>query len=398
MPCTWPPCPSRCSSRACHRHTCCAGSSSRCRSSSSRLLLPFVATGPRIDVLGLSVSEPGLQGAWALLAKGTLGVLAALLLAATTEPRDLLAGLARLRVPRQLVEIMGFMVRYLDVITGEMRRMRIARASRGFRARSPQQWPVLAPVGGRPVHPLLRARRAGPPGDAVAGLHRLAARRGPRCPAARAVCRCRAPSRRGVADHGAGVEPAVSTPVLDVRGLAYAYPDGHQALLRRRPARPPGRAGGPARPQRRRQDHARAAPQRHPHSRCRVGRGVRPARDQGEPARDPPPGRHRLPGPGRPAVHAHGARRRRVRPDEPRAARRRAGPPRRGRARRRRDGGVRGPAPAPPLLRPAPPGRRRHRAGDAAGDPGARRAVVQPRPGVAPRARRHPAPASTSPC
>jgi len=26
------------------------------------------------------------------------------------------------------------------------------------------------------------------------------------------------------------VEPAVSTPVLDVRGLGYAYPDGHQAL------------------------------------------------------------------------------------------------------------------------------------------------------------------------
>ncbi len=111
-------------------------------------LLPFVATGPRITVLGLSVSEPGLQGAWALLAKGTLGVLAALLLAATTEPRDLLAGLARLRVPRQLVEIMGFMVRYLDLIAGEMRRMRIARASRGFRARSPQQWPVLGRSAG----------------------------------------------------------------------------------------------------------------------------------------------------------------------------------------------------------------------------------------------------------
>lgn len=111
-------------------------------------LLPFVATGPRITVLGLSVSEPGLQGAWALLAKGTLGVLASLLLAATTEPRDVLAGLGRLRVPRQLVEIMGFMVRYLDVVAGEMRRMRIARVSRGFQARSPQQWPVLGRSAG----------------------------------------------------------------------------------------------------------------------------------------------------------------------------------------------------------------------------------------------------------
>jgi cobalt/nickel transport system permease protein len=107
------------------------------------LLLPFFATGPRVDLLGLSVSEPGLVGAWALLAKGTLGVLASLLLAATTEPRDLVAGLGRLRVPRQLVEIMGFMVRYLDVVAGEVRRMRIARQSRGFDARSPRHWPVL---------------------------------------------------------------------------------------------------------------------------------------------------------------------------------------------------------------------------------------------------------------
>ena len=108
------------------------------------VVLPFVATGPRISVLGLSVSEPGLVAAWALLAKGTLGVLAALLLAATTEPRDLLTGLTRLRLPRQLVEIMGFMVRYVEVVTGDLRRMSIALASRGFNARSPRQWPVLA--------------------------------------------------------------------------------------------------------------------------------------------------------------------------------------------------------------------------------------------------------------
>lgn len=112
------------------------------------VLLPFVATGPRVEVLGLSLSEPGLLGAWGLLVKGTLGVLASLLLAATTEPRDLLAGLARLRVPHQLVQIMGFMVRYLDVVTDEMGRMRVALESRGFRARNPAHWPVLARSAG----------------------------------------------------------------------------------------------------------------------------------------------------------------------------------------------------------------------------------------------------------
>jgi cobalt/nickel transport system permease protein len=112
------------------------------------LLMPFIATGPRIDVLGLSVSEAGLLGAWGLLAKGTLGVIASLTLAATTEPRDLLAGLEKLRLPNQLVQIMGFMIRYLDVVTDEMKRMRIARESRGFTARNVRHWPVVARSAG----------------------------------------------------------------------------------------------------------------------------------------------------------------------------------------------------------------------------------------------------------
>jgi cobalt/nickel transport system permease protein len=112
------------------------------------LVLPFVATGPRTEVAGLSLSEHGLLGAWGLLVKGTIGVLASLLLAATTEPRALLAGLERLRVPTQLVQIMGFMIRYLDVVTDELRRMRVARESRGFTARDPRHWPVIAKSAG----------------------------------------------------------------------------------------------------------------------------------------------------------------------------------------------------------------------------------------------------------
>jgi cobalt/nickel transport system permease protein len=116
------------------------------------LLMPLVGTGPRVDVLGLSVSEEGLLAAWGLLAKGTLGVMASLTLAATTELRDLLVGLERLRVPTQLVQILGFMIRYLDVVTDEMRRMRIARESRGFgaggRGRWWRAWPVLARSAG----------------------------------------------------------------------------------------------------------------------------------------------------------------------------------------------------------------------------------------------------------
>jgi cobalt/nickel transport system permease protein len=108
------------------------------------LLVPFVAEGPRTEVLGLSVSEPGLWSAWALLVKGTIGVVASLTVAATTEPQHLLVGLRRLRLPEQLVAIAGFMLRYLDVVTAELGRMGVAMRSRGCDPRSPRQWPLLA--------------------------------------------------------------------------------------------------------------------------------------------------------------------------------------------------------------------------------------------------------------
>jgi len=95
------------------------------------LLLPFLATGPRIEVLGVALSSDGLLGAWNLLAKATTGVLAAVLLAATTTPRALVGGLERLRVPVLLVQILSFMLRYLAVVTDDLHRMRIARESRG---------------------------------------------------------------------------------------------------------------------------------------------------------------------------------------------------------------------------------------------------------------------------
>ena len=93
--------------------------------------LPFVATGERVDWLGLSLAVDGLYGAWNILAKGTLGVLASLLLAGTTTVRDLIVGLDRLRCPPILTQIATFMLRYLDVLLGEARRMRVARLSRG---------------------------------------------------------------------------------------------------------------------------------------------------------------------------------------------------------------------------------------------------------------------------
>jgi cobalt/nickel transport system permease protein len=94
-------------------------------------LLPFVAGGERVDVGPLSLSSDGLWGAWNILAKGTLGVATTVVLTATTSLPDLIRGLDRLHVPRPLIGIMTFMVRYGDVIAGEMHRMNVARMSRG---------------------------------------------------------------------------------------------------------------------------------------------------------------------------------------------------------------------------------------------------------------------------
>jgi cobalt/nickel transport system permease protein len=94
--------------------------------------LPFVGEGEKVTVFGLSLTVEGLYGAWNIFIKGTLGVLASLLLSATTTPRDLLVGLDRLRCPQIITQIATFMLRYLEVISGEARRMRIARISRGY--------------------------------------------------------------------------------------------------------------------------------------------------------------------------------------------------------------------------------------------------------------------------
>ncbi|MDP9393916.1 MAG: cobalt ECF transporter T component CbiQ [Actinomycetota bacterium] len=112
------------------------------------LVLPFVAGGPRVEVLGAAVSHAGLLAAWNVVAKGTLGVAACAVLAATTSPRDLLLGLQRLRAPALLVEIFAFMVRYADVVVDEMRRMRIAREARGFEGRHVGHVRVLARSAG----------------------------------------------------------------------------------------------------------------------------------------------------------------------------------------------------------------------------------------------------------
>lgn len=94
------------------------------------VLVPFIAGGPRTEVVGLSVSTEGLWSSWGIVAKATIGASASGLLASTTTIPDLIRGLGRLGLPATVTAIITFMFRYLDVIVGEMGRMRMAMTAR----------------------------------------------------------------------------------------------------------------------------------------------------------------------------------------------------------------------------------------------------------------------------
>ncbi|MDQ5815233.1 MAG: cobalt ECF transporter T component CbiQ [Actinomycetota bacterium] len=101
------------------------------------LTLPFVGGGPPLELLGVHLSLEGTWAAFSIVTKGSFGIACSILLGATTSMADLLRGFARLGLPRTLIAIAGFMIRYGDLMTGEMKRMRIARLSRGY---EPSWW------------------------------------------------------------------------------------------------------------------------------------------------------------------------------------------------------------------------------------------------------------------
>jgi cobalt/nickel transport system permease protein len=108
------------------------------------VLLPFAEGGQRVHVAGLELSVAGLYAAWGIVIKGTLGVAAALTLAATTAARELPVGLSRLRVPGLIVSILVLMIRYIDLLSAEASRMRMARISRGDSPRTLHQAGAIA--------------------------------------------------------------------------------------------------------------------------------------------------------------------------------------------------------------------------------------------------------------
>lgn len=108
------------------------------------LLLPFAEAGERVEFGGLNLSVTGLWAAWGIVVKGTLGVAAALTLAASTSATELPAALSRLGVPAVVTSVLVLMIRYIDLLAAEAGRMRIARISRGDSPRALHQARAIA--------------------------------------------------------------------------------------------------------------------------------------------------------------------------------------------------------------------------------------------------------------
>ena len=112
------------------------------------LLVPFFRDGGEVYELGpLSLHEEGLVTFGEVVAKSTIGVLATVLLGATTAFPSVLRGLDAMRVPRLFTLIASFTYRYLFVIVEEVGRMRAALAAQAWRPRNALQAGALGRVG-----------------------------------------------------------------------------------------------------------------------------------------------------------------------------------------------------------------------------------------------------------
>jgi len=87
------------------------------------LLMPFFGTGEKFQVAGLELYREGLLAGASIVTKGTIGILVAINLSATTTAREILRGLEILKLPTPMVQIASFMLRYVNVVNDEMQRM-----------------------------------------------------------------------------------------------------------------------------------------------------------------------------------------------------------------------------------------------------------------------------------
>lgn len=98
------------------------------------VMLPFTVPGePAFTVFGVPGSWQGLEQAAVIGLRANAVILCLMALVGSMDPTTLGHALARLRVPVGLVHLLLFVVRYVDVIFDEYRRLRVSMKVRGFR-------------------------------------------------------------------------------------------------------------------------------------------------------------------------------------------------------------------------------------------------------------------------
>ena len=116
--------------------------------------------GPRVAVGPLSLSEPGLEVAVAVLAKATIGIVAVSAVAATTTATELVRGLRRLRFPVWFCDLVAVAARQVEVLREEAARVRLAASVRAGGRRRRDEWrAVVRSLGGLFVRSSERAER-----------------------------------------------------------------------------------------------------------------------------------------------------------------------------------------------------------------------------------------------
>ena len=74
------------------------------------LLMPLFGTGERFEIGPLNLYREGLLAGAGIFIKGTLGVITPIILSTSTQAREILRGLERLRLPSLMVQIASFML------------------------------------------------------------------------------------------------------------------------------------------------------------------------------------------------------------------------------------------------------------------------------------------------
>lgn len=101
------------------------------------ILFPFITPGKEIIAfklgsMSIAATGEGLDKAVILFCRVLSALLALTLLNATTSFREIINGLRHLHMPRILVSLLEFTVRYIFVLNDELQRMKLARKARAY--------------------------------------------------------------------------------------------------------------------------------------------------------------------------------------------------------------------------------------------------------------------------